>query len=83
VPGAPDAEIDPAGVEGFERAELLGDDERRVVRQHHPAGADADGLRASGDMPDEDGGRRASDARYVVMLGEPEAVVAPRFGVPG
>ena len=32
-----EAEIDAAGIERGQRAELLGDDERRVVRQHDPA----------------------------------------------
>ena len=38
VPGrAADAEVDPARVQADERPELLGDDQRRVVRQHHAA----------------------------------------------
>ena len=31
-----------AGKERFERAELLGDDKRRVIRQHDAAGANTD-----------------------------------------
>ena len=60
---AAEAEVDAAGVERLERAELLGDHERRVVRQHDAAGADADRLGAAGDVRDHDGGRRARDAR--------------------
>ena len=37
-----ETEIDPAGKQRFQGAELLGDDERRVVRQHDAARADAD-----------------------------------------
>ena len=42
------------GIQRVERAELLGDHERRMVRQHDAAGADADGLRAAGHMADDD-----------------------------
>ena len=38
---AADAEVDAAGVQRVERAELLGDHERLVVGQHHAAGSDA------------------------------------------
>ena len=41
---AAQAEVDAAGVQRGQGAELLGDDQRRVVRQHHAARADADGL---------------------------------------
>ena len=40
--GAAEAEVDAAGEERGERAELLGDLERRVVGEHDPARADAD-----------------------------------------
>ena len=69
------------GIERLERAELLGDHQRRVVRQHDAAGADADRARAAGDVPDHHRGRRAGDAGHVVVLGEPEAPVAPALGV--
>src|SRR5690348_3440772 len=36
-------QIDAPGKEAFERPELLGDDQRRVVGQHDSTGADADG----------------------------------------
>ena len=37
-----EAEVDPPGMQRRQRAELLGDDQRRVVRQHDAAGADTD-----------------------------------------
>jgi hypothetical protein len=66
-----------------ERAELLGDDERGVVRQHDAARADPDGLRPGGDVGDDEGRRRARDARHVVVLGHPDAAVAPGLRVAG
>ena len=80
---ATDAKVDPAGIERGEGAELLGHHQRGVVGQHDAAGADADGLRALRDMADEDGRRGAGDAGHVVMFGQPEAVVAERFGMAG
>ena len=58
-----EAEIDAARIERFERAELLGDDQRRVVRQHDAARADPDRPGAARDVADHDRGRRARDAR--------------------
>jgi hypothetical protein len=60
-----------------QRAELLGDHDGRVVGQHDAAGADADALRPFGNMADDDRGGRAGDAGDVVVLGDPEAPVAP------
>ena len=73
---APEPEVDAAGIERVERAELLGDHERRVVGEHHAARAYADRVRALGHEADRHGGRRAGDARHVVVLGQPEAAVA-------
>jgi len=73
---ATEAEIDSPGKERFERTELLGDDERRVIRQHDAARADAYGGRAGGDMRDDDRRRCAGDSGHVVMLGDPETPVA-------
>ena len=78
---AAEAEIDAAGVERLERAELLGDHERRMVRQHDAAGADANRARPAGDVADHDRRRGARDADHVVMLGEPEPPVTPTLGV--
>ena len=38
----PEPEVDPPGVQGVEHEELLGDHERLVQRQHHPARPDPD-----------------------------------------
>lgn len=48
-----------------------------MIREHHPAGTNADGFRAARDMRDHDRGRGARDARDVVVFREPEAVVTP------
>ena len=40
-----EAEVDPARVHGLESPELLGDHERRVVREHDPARPEADLVR--------------------------------------
>ena len=74
---AAEPEVDPARVECLERPELLGDHERRVVREHDPARADADRARARRDVGDHDRRRGARDPERVVMLGEPEALEAP------
>ena len=66
-------------MKGCERAELLGDQQRRVVRQHDAAGADADRAGAARDMGERYRGRGARDARQIVMLGHPETPVAERF----
>ncbi len=50
---APEPEVDPAGRDGLQHAELLGDLERRVVRQHHACAADADAVRDAGDGCDQ------------------------------
>jgi hypothetical protein len=49
---AAEAEVDAPRVQRGQGAELLGDDQRSVVGQHHAARADADGLRAAGDVAD-------------------------------
>lgn len=54
--GATEAEVDPAGVEGGEGAELLGDDEGGMVGEHDAACADADGGGGGGDVGDHEGG---------------------------
>jgi hypothetical protein len=82
APGrATQTEIDAAGIERLERAELFGDDERRVVRKHDPAGADPDAFRLASNMADDDGSRRAGDARKVVMFRQPVTMVAPTLCV--
>jgi len=80
---AAEAQIDPAGVKRGERAELLRDHERRVIRQHDAARADANRFRAARHVADHDRGRRAGNARHVVMLRQPEALVVPLFRMLG
>ena len=80
---AAQAQVDAAGMKGVQRAELLGDDQGRVVGQHDAAGADADGLGRRRHRADDDRGRGAGDARHVVVLGQPEALVAEALGVAG
>jgi len=81
--GAAEAEVDAAGVDGCEGAELFGDDERGVVGEHDAAAADADGAGGSGDVADEHGGGGAGEAGDAVVLGEPEAGVTELLGVAG
>ncbi len=76
-------QIDAAGEQRVERAELLGDHQRRMVRQHHPAGADADGAGAAGNMRHHHRGGGTGDAGDVVMLGQPEPAIACGFGGTG
>ena len=78
---AAETQIDAAGKQRLERAELLRDQQRRVIRQHDPAGTDPDRLRARRDVRHDDAGRGARDAGHIVMLGNPVALVAPAFSV--
>jgi hypothetical protein len=80
---AAEPEIDSPGKQALERPELLGDHQRRVIRQHDPAGADAYGLGPGGDVADHHRRRRAGNARHAVMLGQPVAPVAPFLRVLG
>ena len=64
-------------------AELLGDQQRGVVRQHDAAGAEADAACAMGDMGQGDGGGGAGDPWHVVVLGHPVARIAQRLGMAG
>ena len=48
------AQIDAAGKQRRQGAELLGDHQRRMIGQHDAAGADADGGGAARDMADHD-----------------------------
>src|SRR3954447_8313720 len=80
---ATECEIDAARVERLQRAELLGDDERRMVREHDAARSDPNRLRSGTDVRDDHGRCRARDAPDRMVLGDPEAAVAPGFRVPG
>ena len=78
---APQPQVDPPRKERIERAELFGDDQRRMVGQHDPACADADRRRRGGDMADHHRGRGAGDPAHAVMLGDPIALEAERLGM--
>lgn len=52
-----------------------------MVGQHDAAGADSYRLRSRRDVADDDGGRGARDADHVVVLRQPETVIAPTLGV--
>ena len=83
-PGCPaDPEVDSPGIEAAEHAEALGDLERAVVRQHHPAAADTDARRLGGNRRDHDLGGRAGEHRRRVVLRQPVAPVPERFAEPG
>ena len=58
---ASQAKIDAAGIQAFQRAELFGDDEWSMVREHDAARADADGGCSLSNVTDEDGCGRACD----------------------
>jgi hypothetical protein len=60
-------------VKGIQRAELFGDDQRRVVGQHDSARAHPDLCGGGGDVADHDRPGGAGDARHVVVLGQPVA----------
>lgn len=81
--GPPQPQINPAGMQDFQGPELFGDNQRRVVRQHHSTGAHPDGLRGIGDMTDQHRGGRTADAFHVVMLGQPEAFEAQGLRMAG
>ncbi|MNN24775.1 hypothetical protein D3C81_1382170 [compost metagenome] len=50
---ATEAQVDASRIKRGQRAELLGDLQRRVVGQHDAAGADADGRRSASYMADQ------------------------------
>ncbi|MNC29208.1 hypothetical protein D3C75_774490 [compost metagenome] len=76
-------EIDAIRIERGQRAELLGDHQGRVVRQHDAAGPQPQGAGGAGQMADEHGGGGTGDPRHVVMFRQPVAVIAPALGMPG
>ena len=78
---AAEAEIDAAGKQRLQHLEALGDHQRRMVGQHHAAGADPDAACHRGDLPDHDVGRGARHRGEVVMFGQPVADIAQRIGM--
>ncbi len=79
---AAEPHVDPAGEERLQDAELLGDDQRPVVGQHHAPGAHADAVRGPGHGGGEDGRRRPGHAGHAVVLRHPEPVVAEPLRLP-
>ena len=73
-------EVDPPGEQRRERAELLGDLERRMVGQHDPARPDANRAGSARNIGQRHRGRRAGDPRHRMMLGHPEAAIAEALG---
>ena len=71
-----DAEVDPARVRRLQQGELLRDDQRRVVGQHHPAGTDPHRRRRRSQHRDQHGRVGRRDRRHVVVLGDPVPVDA-------
>ena len=78
---AAETEIDAAGRDRLQHAELLGHLQAGVVRQHHAGGADADARRGGGDGADQDLRRGAGLAGRVVVFGAPVARVAERLAM--
>src|SRR5690606_13715172 len=70
------SEIDTTGVEWFQRAELFGDLQWRMVGQHDAPGADANALGSGRQIADDHRGGGTGDTDHVVMLGYPEPVIA-------
>ncbi len=75
--------VDAAGRQRVEHAEHLGHFEGRIVRQHDAGAADADAIGRGGDGRDHDLGRGTHDGRMVMVLGNPEALVAQRLAMLG
>ncbi len=77
---AADAQVDPARVQRLQHRELLGDHQRRVVRQHDAAGADPDPLGRRGEVREQHAGGGRRDRGHAVVLGDPEPAVAQGVG---
>ncbi len=73
--------IDPTGMKTGERAELLHDHQRRMVRQHDAAGTEPDRARLCSDVRDQHARRRRCDGGHVVVLGVPDPRVAMNLGL--
>ena len=79
---AAEPEIDAAREQRFQHLEALGHHQRRMVRQHHAARADAHVRRHRRDLADHDFRRGAGDVRKIMVLGDPVALVAEPVGEP-
>ncbi|MNP54124.1 hypothetical protein D3C76_1486570 [compost metagenome] len=76
-----EAQIDTPGVQRLQRTELLGDHQRRMVRQHHATGTKANALGTRGQITQQYRGGGTADAGHVVMLCQPIALITPFFGM--
>jgi len=76
-----ESEVDAAGIQCFEGAELFGDNEWSVIGEHDAAGADADLRCGARDMSYQNGSCCGGDTFHGVMFGEPISFVAELFGV--
>ncbi|GFJ87647.1 hypothetical protein Prum_012890 [Phytohabitans rumicis] len=81
LPGPPQAQVDPARVEGVERPKLLDHRDRGLVAELDGPGADPDPAGRRGHETDEHRGRRAGHAGREVMLGQPVPPVAGLLGL--
>ena len=77
--GAAHAEVDPPWCDGLQHAELFGDFERRVVRQHDAGTAHPYTRRGGGNGGGQNFRSGARHRLGAVVLGEPVAVVAVGF----
>src|SRR4029453_13668399 len=78
---ASEPEIDAAGKQRFERAELLGDHEWRMIRQHDAAGANPNCFRSTSNVRHDNAGRGAGNTGHVVVFSYPLALVIPSFSM--
>lgn len=80
---AADAQVDPAVVQCGQRAELLREHDRGVVRGEDAAGAETDGRGRRGRVGGQDDRRERSDGGGMVVFGVPEPLVSEVFEPPG
>ena len=82
TPGcAAEAQVDAAGKERFECAELFCNDQRRMIRQHDAARAHTDFRSCISDVTDQHGSRRACHAVNIMVFSQPKSLVAQGFRV--
>jgi len=77
-----DAQIHPIGIQRVQHAELFGDLERAVVRQHDAAGSEPDALRLRTQPREQNFRCRARQRLGRVVLGNPVAPIAEPIGKP-
>src|SRR3979490_1140453 len=80
---ATQSEVDPVRIKRCQSAELLGDHERWMIRQHNASRPDADDRRFTGDVTNDHRRGGACGVQYAMMLGEPEAFEAERLNMAG